>query len=141
MNASFEEKSVWVQLASLVIALGSYTVTASRMMAAGVSELSAYATVFAGSILLLVAVIVAGHIALAIVNRDQSSDERDRIITWRAESHTAWIMAFGIITSLGALVTGTELLWVAHGLLFSLYLSEIAAFALRIFYYRRGLPA
>ena len=41
MNASFEEKSVWVQLISMVVVLGSYLVKAAGMMSAGITDLAA----------------------------------------------------------------------------------------------------
>lgn len=141
MNASFEEKSSWIQLISLLVALTIYAQTAVEMMNAGVTALPAYAAVFGGSIVLLVVVIVAGHIVLAIASRDHGKDERDRQIAWRAESNTSWILGVGVVTAIGAMTISVEPLWVAHGLLFSLYLAEVANLLLRIVYYRRGIWA
>ncbi|WP_434415886.1 hypothetical protein [Nannocystis pusilla] len=44
-----------------------------------------------------------------------------------------------MIGAIGALVVAVEPVWVAHLLLLSLYLSELARLALQLVYYRRGM--
>jgi len=141
MGASFEEKSVWIQLVGTVIGLGAYFLIAGRMLAAGITALPAYLGVFLAAILFMVGVLVVGHIVAAIVSRrnDFDSDERDRIIGWRAESNSGWVLAAGVVCALGAMVAGIELAWIANGLLASLFLSEVLGYVMRIVYYRRGM--
>lgn len=141
MNASFEEKSVWIQLVSMVLILGSYFVNASQMMSAGVTALPAYAALFISSIVLLVIVLVVGHIVIAVASRPDGRDERDRQIEWRAEAYTSWIMGAAVIMAITGMVMSIDNLWIAHWLMLCMFLSEVARFLLQLVYYRRGMPA
>jgi uncharacterized membrane protein len=139
MSASFEERSVWIQLVSMLLVLGSYFVVAWQMMSQGVTALPAYVPVFAVSVILMVIVIVAGHVAVAIASRPDDRDERDRLIGWRAESHSGWLVATGVLAGITGMVLSVPNVWVAHVLLLSLFLSEVLKLVLQLVYYRRGM--
>ena len=139
MDTSFEEKSVWIQLISLVVGLGGYLVVAGLMLSNGVSALPSFVPVFAVAIVLIVAVNVAGHVVALIPSRPDEADERDRLIGWRAESRSSWILAVGVIGAIIALIVSVGGVWVAHLLLISLFGSEVAKDVLQIVYYRRGI--
>ena len=139
MDTSFEEKSVWIQLSSLVVGLGGYLVVAGLMLSDGVSALPAFVPVFAVAVVLIVAVNVAGHVVAAIVSGADEADERDRLIGWRAESRSSWILGVGVIGAIIALIVSVDGVWVAHLLLISLFCSEAAKEVLQIVDYRRGL--
>ncbi len=139
MNTSFEEKSVWIQLISLVVGLGGYLVVAGFMLSNGVSLLPPFVPVFALAIVLIVAVNVAGHVVASIFSRPDEADERDRLIDWRAESRSSWILAVGVIGAIIALILSVGGVWVAHLLLISLFGSEVAKNVLQIVYYSRGI--
>ncbi len=138
MNASFEEKSAWIQLVSLVVVLGGYFVTAAQMLAQGITVVMAYAGVFIGSVVMLVIVLVVGHTVVAIFGGSEKRDERDKLIEWRAEGHSSWILAAGVFIAVTGLVLSFENVWIANLLIFSLLLSEVAKLVLQIVYYRRG---
>jgi hypothetical protein len=138
-GASFAEKSVWIQLIGVAVALGLYFVVAGWMLARGITILPAFAGVFVVALVLLVAILVGGHLVAALVGRPEPADVRDREIEGRAESRTGWILATGVLGAIGALVVTVEPVWVAHLLLLSLYLSELARLALQLVYYRRGM--
>lgn len=139
MTTSFAERSAWVQLASLLLVLGGYSWIAGRMMAQGITALPAYAAVFTVLVVLQVAVLIAGHVVAAIAGRADDGDERDRLIGWRAESYSGWVLAAGVLTAVAAMVLAVPNLWVAHLLLLSLFLSEILKLVIQLFFYRRGL--
>ena len=139
MDTSFEEKSVWIQLASLVIGLGGYLIVAGLMLSNGVSALPAFVPVFAVAIVLVVAINVAGHVVAAIASRSAEADERDRLIGCRAESRSSWILGVGVVGAIMALTLSVGGIWVAHLLLISLFGSEMAKDVLQIVYYRRGI--
>ena len=139
MDTSFEEKSVWIQLVSLVVGLGGYLVVAGLMLSNGVSALPPFVPVFAVAIVLIVAVNIAGHVLAAITSRSDEADERDRLIGWRAESGSSWILGIGVIGAIMALILSVGVVWVAHLLLLSLFGSEVAKDVLQIVYYRRGI--
>lgn len=139
MNASFEEKSVWVQLISMVVVLGSYLVKAAGMLSEGITDLMAYVPLFLTSVFLLVTVLVAGHIVVAIGGGPESSDERDRLIGWRAESRSSWILSVGVLAALIGLIRSVDNVLIAHLLLFSMLLTDVAKYVFQIVYYRRGV--
>ncbi len=139
MGASFEEKSVWVQLGATMLALVSYALVAGWMLSRGVTELPAYAAVFGVSVAAMVAVMVAGLVAAAISGRRDSPDERDRLIAWKAEHRSSWLLVLGVMAALAGLVLGMSSLWVAHALLIALFLSQLLAYVLQVVWYRRGV--
>ena len=139
MDTSFEEKSVWIQLSSLVVGLGGYLVVAGLMLSDGVSALPAFVPVFAVAVVLIVAINVAGHVVAAIASGGDGADERDRLIGWRAESRSSWILGVGFIGAIIALILSVDGVWVAHLLLISLFSSEVAKEVLQIVSYRRGI--
>jgi hypothetical protein len=139
MNASFEEKSVWIQLVATAAVLGAYFWVASRMMAAGVDHLAPYAPVFAVAVAALATVLTVGHIVIAVASRPEGRDERDRLIEWRAESNSGWILASGVILAIMGMIASYGNVAIAHLLLLSLLASELVRFCLQILYYRRGV--
>lgn len=139
MNASFEEKSVWIQLFGVVAVLGAYFVVAGLMLSRGITALPAFVPLFAVAVVLLVVVLTAGHILAAITGRPEGRDERDRVIEWRAESNSSWILGAGVVVAIMGLVVAVDNVWIAHLLLLSLILSEVVRFVLQLTYYRRGM--
>ncbi|HVS20128.1 MAG TPA: hypothetical protein VMT18_16105 [Planctomycetota bacterium] len=138
MDASFEEKSAWIQLSSLLLALLGYGFVAGRLMVLGVDALPAYAAVFGVAVVVIVAVNVVGHALAALTGRVDYGDERDSVISWRAESRSGWLLGLGVVASLVGLVAGVAPLWIAHALLLSLFASEILRLTLQLVDYRRG---
>lgn len=139
INASFEEKSVWIQLIALIVVLGTYFLWAGRLLAAGVTELVVYVPLFIGAIVLLVVVLVAGHVLVSIASQPDGRDERDRLIGWRAEANSSWILGMGVLAAICALIAAVENVWIAHLLLLTMLVSEVAKLALQLFYYRIGV--
>ena len=139
MNASFEEKSVWITLASLLTVFGYYFVVAGGLLAEGVTELAPYLPLLVVTVVLLVVVLVAAHTIVAIASRPDGRDERDRIISWRAEHNSSWLLATGVLGAIFGLALSIEAVWIANGLMFALFLSEVLGHSLQLFYYRRGL--
>lgn len=139
MNASFEEKSVWITLAGHVVVAIVYAIAAARLMLAGVTDLSAYAAPFVGAIVLMVILLVAGHAAAAIIRRPEPRDERDCLIEWRAQSNSSWVLVAGVLLAITAMLFSFNSVWIAHLLLASLFGTEILGQVLRICSYRVGV--
>lgn len=139
MDTTFEEKSAWVQLISLVVILGGYFVVAGYMMSKGVQELTAYASLFAVSIVLLVIMLAAGHIIAVCFGKPEGRDERDKLIGWRAESNASWLLGGGVLIAIVGMIFHINNVWIAHLLLLSMLLSELLKLAMQLFYYRRGM--
>jgi len=139
MNASFEEKSVWLTLMGLSAGFGFYFISAYRMLASGVTAVVAFVPLFAVCVGLLVGVVSVGHIVVAISSRPEGRDERDRLISWRAAHGSSWVLGVGVVAAIFGLATPTAPVWIANGLLLALFLSEVVCRVLRLYYYRRGV--
>lgn len=139
MDTTYEERSVVVQLVSLVLVLGGYFVVAGLMMARGELPLIAYLPLFVGAVVLMVIVLAVGHIAALYFGLPEKRDERDRLIHWRADSNAQHVLAVGALAAIGGMVLKVDPVWIAHLLLFSLMLHEIVKLSMRLFYYRRGV--
>jgi len=138
MNPSFEEKSVIVQLAGLVVGLGAYFLVAGRLLASGVREMPAFAAVFSVSVVALVIFLIAGHALAALTGRAEDADERDRLIAWRAEHRSSWLVGVGALGAVVLMTVGVDNVWTANLLLLTLTLSEVLGLTLRLVDYRRG---
>lgn len=139
VSASFEERSAWIQLFSLSVVLVGYSLVAWQMWSHGVTALPVYVPVFAVAVVLLVIVLVIGHAAAAIASRPDGRDERDRMIEWRAESHSGWLLGIGVLAGITSMVLSVPNVLTAHLLLLSLFLSELLKLALQLVSYRRGM--
>lgn len=139
MDTNYEERSVWVQLVSLVVVLGGYFVVAGLMMARGEAALSAYLPLFIAVVVLLVIVLALGHVLALLFGMPEKHDERDRQINWRADSYAQHALAGGVLVAIGGMVLGVESVWVAHFLLFTLLVHELLKLALQLVFYRRGV--
>lgn len=139
MNASFEEKSVWVTLSSLVATFAIYFTLAARMLFAGVMVVAPYVALLATATVLLVIIVIAGHIVVVLSSRADGRDERDRLIAWRAESNSSWLLAVGVLAAIVGLALGLGAAWIANGLLMSLFLSGVLKQVMQLVYYRRGV--
>jgi hypothetical protein len=139
MNASFEEKTVWVSLLSMLAVLGLYFVVAARMLAAGITNVVPFVPVFILAVVMLVIIQVVGIVVVAVLSRPDGRDERDRLISWRAEHNSSWLLGVGAVVAIFALALPVGRVWIAHGLLLALFVSEVASHALRLYYYRRGI--
>lgn len=136
---SFEEKSVWIQLVGMLLALGAYFLIAGQMAIAGQRAMPAYAAVFMVAVGAMVIFLIVVHTLAAIVAKPEQSDERDKLIAWRSEHNSSWLAAVGILTAVTCLVFEVQSVWTANILLLSLALSQVLGFVLQITYYRRGV--
>lgn len=138
MLPSFEERSVWVQLVGLVLAFAASSIVSGIMLARGVDTLVPFIPVFAVSVLLLIVLLAVGHVIAAVIAKPEPRDERDRLIGWRAESNSSWLLGVGVFGALVAITLQASTIWVVHALIASLYASEILKLSLQATYYRRG---
>ncbi len=139
MQPSFEERSVWVQLFSVILVLGGYLVASARLMRAGITEIAPFVPLFSVAVVLLVVLLGVGHAVAAAMGKPEKTDERDRLIGWRAESSTSWLLATGVVGAIAAILLRGEPVWVAHILLASLFVSEVAKLVVQLVLYRRGV--
>ncbi len=138
-SASFEEKSTWVQLVGMVLGLGAYFVVAGRMLASGVRAMPAFAAVFMVAVAAMVVFLIIAYALVSLMGKQEPPDERDRLIVWRSEYNSGWVVAAGVLGAVTCMVLNVENVWTANLLLLSLALSEVLGCVLRIAHYRRGV--
>jgi len=138
MGASFEEKSVWIQLGAMLVCLGAYFVVAGRMLASGAREVAAFAGVFLVAAVVMVVLMVVAYATTALLSKVEGRDERDRLISWKAEYRSSWVVSAGLLGGVTCMALGVNSVWTANLLLLSLALAEVLGFALQIVSYRRG---
>lgn len=139
MNASFEERSAWVQLVALLLMMGGYFVGAGAIASRGETSLMSYLPLFIVAVVLLVVLMVIGHIVASVFGGAGERDERDKLIVWRAESNASWVLGAGTIAAIAGLMFEIGNVWIAHLLLVSLLLSALLKLAMQLIYYRRGV--
>lgn len=99
----------------------------------------AFAVLFMVATVLMVILLVAGHIVAAIADKPEGGDERDRLISWRAEHSSSWVVTAGDCGSVACMVFGIENVRTANLLLLSLAVSDVLGLVLRLASYRRGV--
>lgn len=138
-TTSFEEKTLWIQLAGLVPMLGGYFISAGMMLAGGLTDIAPFGPRFISALVAMVVIHAAGHAAIAILGTPEDRDERDRLIAWRAEAQSSWLLGAGVIVTVGCLVAGMGPAWIANLLLLSMFLSQTLCYTLQLVHHRWGI--
>lgn len=142
LNMSFEEKSTWVSLAIILLVFTGYFVQVFEGISTGSLDKADVTGLFFGAVITVVVLEVALHIVTAIFNvkdADQSMDERDRLYAVKAGNISGWVLGIGVLTiAAHTFIQDLNPLLVANLLLFMVFVSQIASYALKLFYYRRG---
>jgi 4-hydroxybenzoate polyprenyltransferase len=136
MSLSFQEKSLWLMLVSLIAALGFYFITV--LPAAGVDVMPQQVVLFVLAIVLLVVMQIVGHAVIAIMDRRTGTDERDRLIGLKGTRNASYVLATGIFLALcAALWTEGDFLF-THLLLGFWGLAQLVEIGSQLVLYRRG---
>ena len=142
-SMSFREKSVWATAGIMIYMWSWYLSAVGPGLLDGTSSRGENIGLFIGMIIMLIVLEVIAHIILAITSpRDanQPQDERDRMITRKAEAHSSWMMGAGIITiAMFAMFREVSTASVVHLLVLLLIAVEVISRCLMILYYRRGV--
>ena len=137
MDLSFQEKSLWLTLASLIVAFGLYF--GSALPGAPIDVMPAQVGMFVLAVALLVITQVAGHIAIAVVDRRPETDERDRLIGLKGTRNGAYVLASGVFLALcTTLLTDGNFVF-THVLLGSWVVAQLVETASQLLLYRRGV--
>lgn len=138
---TFQEKSLWVTLAGLLVAFGAYSwlAWASILPTPMARDLMPHqAGLFIATTVLLVVILVAGHIAIAVIDRRTEADERDRWIGLQGSRWGGFVLACGVFGALcTALMTEGNAV-MAHVLLGSWVLAQGVEIVSQLVLYRRG---
>jgi hypothetical protein len=136
MDLSFQEKSLWLMLVSLVAGFGFYFVTVLPMDAANV--MPQQVVLFAVAVVMLVILQIAGHIVIALVDRRTETDERDRLIELKGTRNATYVLATGVFFALCAAIMTEGNFIFTHLLLGFWVLAQLVEIGSQLFLYRRG---
>ncbi len=136
MNLSFQEKSLWLMLVSLVGVFGFYF--AKALPTHTVDVMPHQVVLFVLAVVLLVILQIVGHIVIAIVDRRTDTDERDRLIGLKGTRNAAYVLATGVFLALcTALLTKGNFVF-THVLLGFWVIAQLVEIGSQLFFYRRG---
>lgn len=141
MPVTFQEKSLWVTFVGLLSAFAAYfsLAYASILPTSAAKDLLPHqAALFMVTTLLLVIVLVAGHVAIAVIDRHSQTDERDRRIALKGGRNGSYVLACGVFLSLctALLTEGNAIM--AHVLLGFWVLAQAVEIVSQLILYRRG---
>lgn len=117
MGLSYQEKSIWGSLVATVLVYGYYLATPERHLALALIGMTV--------------IQIAFQIVIAITNRVEKPDERDRLIEARGEKIAHRLLISGVL----AAMVWPESRW----LLAALVVSECAGWIVQLYLYRRGV--
>ena len=137
---SYKEKSAWVMCLALMLGALFYGYAVLGMTAQTAhSPLTGIVVIY---VLIIVLISIVGHIIAALVSVDEAeavADERDKLVSVRANSASSHILGLGVITGVLMYLLGGDGDLLFHFALVSLTLSSIAEYALKIYFYRSGV--
>ncbi|MBF7073154.1 hypothetical protein ISG33_07045 [Glaciecola sp. MH2013] len=155
LNMTIKEKSTWLSLLATLYIFGRYTFEVFAIDLAAVSELEAIDIVMgnlssAVLLIIIVEIIFQSIIAMAASKNEVEGDERDKLISLKANNSGYWVLSVGAFLTLGQLLLphaiGMESslksyyplpLFELHILLFAFILSEVVRFAHQVVLYRK----
>jgi hypothetical protein len=140
---SFREKSAWIILITLVVLTALYLLNMPAPYTLSPEPGGELFHTLLHMLATFVVVVVIGHIVLAIRSPREARtarDERERLIDLKATAVSSYVYATlslgGIFVALH--VVGSNQIGLGYLVLFAFIIAEIANYALRIYYYRRG---
>ena len=137
---AFEEKSAWIMsIASIGSYLAYLIVVLGRAEQVPLAEVSYVATLL-WSIGITVAVIIVGHIAIAIANPKEADqrDERDKQIHRFSEYVGQSFVVIGGIAALVLAMLELRHFWIANAVYLAFVLSGLLSSFTKIVAYRKG---
>ena len=139
MNKSFQEKSIWISLTTISLIFGYYFVRIFKMASQDEINIAQSIVLLISVIVMVIIVEVVFHIIIALRNRPQALDERDRLIELKATRNAYFVLVLGIFLPIACIAASVRPFIVAHVIMFIFVLSEIAQFLSQLVYYRRGI--
>ena len=138
---SFREKSTWVLLAVTLLVYGWYfATTLGEALGTGVPPIVDNVRLF-GAVVVMVALSIVAHIMIAILSPKDADtgDERDRLIELRGDQRGGVLTSIALFSTLGLVMTGAAVFWIAHLALAGLVMSELVKAISKLIDYRRGV--
>ncbi len=139
---SFRDKSALVTIVALLIASVVYVVSLLTAAAGSPVVDVVYQPYLIGFVIVLVIVSVVGQIAVAVRSPKEATaprDERERLITWRAGSISAYVLEVGAFLAIALAMAKIDWFWIANTVLALWVLAEIVDGGVQLTLSRRGV--
>ncbi len=135
-NLTFQEKSLWLTLIAVVATYVLYYLNVlppieGMMLAPHIFQFAYYMGV-------MVVFIVISHIVLAIRQKQEPVDERERLINLKANSVSSYILHTGIFTSIVVALLVPGNFWFIHTINFFAVLTEVVNNMQQLRAFRKG---
>lgn len=140
-NMTFQEKSAWVMCLALGISGAFYGLMVSGAAQALQAPPPPNAVGMSIAVIIIVAIAIFGHAVAALGNPADANapeDERDRLVVWRAGNLSGLLLGVFCFTSIIAYAVLQSGNIMFHTIVAGLVISQLAEYALTIWYYRRG---
>jgi len=147
MDLSFEEKSAWGSLLGIGIASWLFFPTAiAHIEADGEPVDLIFRALFVVGV--IIAIEIVYHIVTTVTSKDRETDERDAMISLKADRYAGYVLAFGVSWIIGLIILRSTVPYVPleqSGILVAIYLllamtvSEAAKFIAQLWFYRVGI--
>ena len=141
MDTSFQEKSLWLVFVGLIVSFGLYAmvgVVPLLPLTETRNVMPQQVVLFALAVGVLVIAQVVGHVVIAIVDRQEETDERDRLISMLGVRNGSYVLATGVFTALCVAVATEGNFLFTHVLLAFWVLAQLVETGTQLFLYRRG---
>jgi hypothetical protein len=139
MIMSFEEKSTWVMLFSVLAVYSWYFLKLSAALPEeGVTTPEiAYKGMMLATVCALIVIAAVAHAVIASNGSDQS-DERDHKINRFGEYVGGYVATAAALSGMGMAMFELAHFWIANTILLLLVLAELISGGIKIYCYRRG---
>ncbi len=137
---TFQAKSTAAMLGILTVVYGCYFAIMLSVAGRTPVDQIVYQPVMIIVTVPLVILAILAHIVIAIAAPGEAdvTDERDRIIGLRGEALGGVVLGVGVFWGLVLAMFGFHTFWIAHALLGSLVVAEMASAVMMLVLYRRG---
>lgn len=147
MDLPFEEKSAWGSLLGIGIASWLFFPTAIAHIEAGGEPVDLiFRALFVVGV--IIAVEIVYHMVTTVTSKDRETDERDAMISLKADRYAGYVLAVGVSWVIGHIILRSTVPYVPveqPGILLAIYLSlamtasEATKFIAQIWFYRVGV--
>ncbi|MEM9609599.1 MAG: hypothetical protein AAGA99_19400 [Actinomycetota bacterium] len=136
---TFPERSAAVTIAALVVVFGAYFALLAAIGDARIGGV-AYKPLLALAVVALIIVMAGSHIVLALLSvKDANAfDERDRMISQRADQLGAVVLGVSVLSVISLVIVEVEHVYIANALLLGLVVSQLTSESARLWLYRRS---
>ena len=136
-NLTFQEKSLWLTLIAIVLTYTLYYLNVlppieGRMLAPHIFQFAYYMGV-------MVVFIAISHVALAIKQKQEPVDEREKLISLKADAVSSYILNIGIFTAIVVAILVPGNFWFIHTINFFAVLTEVVNTIQQLKSYRAGV--